>query len=37
MQQYNKSIQKKMNFDDFVKNNIKEYNPNWPNILDHPS
>ena len=24
------------NFDDVTKENIKEYNPNWPQIPDHP-
>ena len=24
-----------INFDDVVKENIKEFNPNWPQILDH--
>ena len=23
------------NFDDVTKKNIKEYNPNWPQIPDH--
>ena len=25
----------KLNFDDVVKENIKKYNPNWPQIPDH--
>ena len=25
-----------INFDDVVKENIKENNPNWPQIPDHP-
>ena len=25
-----------LNFDDVVKENIKELNPNWPKIPDHP-
>ena len=25
-----------INFDDAVKENIKEDNPNWPQIPDHP-
>ena len=25
-----------LNFDDVVKENIKEYNPDWPQIPDHP-
>ena len=25
-----------INVDDVVKENIKENNPNWPQILDHP-
>ena len=25
-----------INFDDFIKENIKEHNPNWPEIPDHP-
>ena len=29
-------IQKMINFDKVVKENIKEHNPNWPKIPDHP-
>ena len=29
-------ILKRINFNDVVKKNIKEHNPNWPNIPDHP-
>ena len=36
MQQCNKMIQKIINFDDVTKENIKEYNPNWPQMPDHP-
>ena len=25
-----------INFSDVVKENIKEHNPNWPQIPDHP-
>ena len=25
-----------INFDDVTKENIKEHNPNWPQIHDHP-
>ena len=25
-----------INFDDFRKENIKEHNPSWPQIPDHP-
>ena len=25
-----------INFDDVVKENIKEHNSNWPQIPDHP-
>ena len=25
-----------INFDDVTKENIKEHNTNWPQILDHP-
>ena len=25
-----------INFDDATKENIKEHNPNWPQIPDHP-
>ena len=25
-----------MNFDDIIKENIKEHNPNWSQIPDHP-
>ena len=28
-------IQKMLNFDDVVKENIKEHNPNWSQILDN--
>ena len=36
MQQYSKTVQKMIIFDDVTKENIKEYNPNWPRIPDHP-
>ena len=36
MQQYNKTIQKLINFDDVTKENIKEHNPKWPQISHHP-
>ena len=36
MKQYNKTIQKVINFDDDVKENIKEHNPNLPQMPDHP-
>ena len=36
MWQYNKTIKKKINFDDVIKENIKEHNANWPQIADHP-
>ena len=29
MQQYNKIMQKVINFDDVTKEDIKEHNPNW--------
>ena len=35
MQQYNETIQKMINFDDVVKGNIKQHNPNWPQIPKH--
>ena len=25
-----------INYDDITKENIKQYNPNWPIILNHP-
>ena len=25
-----------INFDDLIKENIKEHNPNWPEIPDYP-
>ena len=28
-------MQKSINFDDDTKENIKEHNPNWPQIPDH--
>ena len=36
MQQYNKTVQKKIIFDDVLKENIKEYNLDWPQIPGHP-
>ena len=36
MQQYNKIVQKMINFDDVIKQNIKEHNSNWKQIPDHP-
>ena len=36
MQQYNKTIQKLINFDDFIKEEREEHNPNWLQISDHP-
>ena len=36
MQQYNKTMQKKINFDDVTKENVKENNLDWPQIPDHP-
>ena len=32
IQQYNKTIQKIINFHDVTKENIKEHNLNWPQI-----
>ena len=29
-------VQKIINFDDVVKENKKEHNPNWPELPDHP-
>ena len=29
-------MQKMINFDDVTIENIKDYNPNWPQILDYP-
>ena len=29
-------IQKMINFDDVIKEEAKERNPNWPDIPDHP-
>ena len=36
MQYYDKTIQKVFNFDDVIKENIKEHNPNWQEIPDYP-
>ena len=36
MQKYYKTIQKKIQFDDVIKENIKKHNPNWPQISDYP-
>ena len=35
MQQYNKTIQEMINFDDVTNENMKEHNPNWPQIPVH--
>ena len=35
MYQYGKTIQKMINFDNDIKEEIKEHNPSWPQILDH--
>ena len=35
IQQYNKTIQKIINFDDVTKENIKGHKLNWPQISDH--
>ena len=29
-------MQRIISFDDVTKENIKKYNPNWPQIPDHP-
>ena len=34
MEQYNKTIQKMINFDDVIKKSIKEHQ-NWPQIPNH--
>ena len=36
MQQYNKAVQKMINFYDVIKENMKANNPNWSQIPDHP-
>ena len=36
MYQYNKKYKKMINYDDVTKKSIKEHNPNWPQISDHP-
>ena len=36
MSQHNKTIQEMINFDDAIKEYIKEHNPNWTEIPDHP-
>ena len=33
---YTYGIQKMINFDDVIKEEIKQHNPNWPEIPDHP-
>ena len=35
MWQYDKKLQKMINYDDVTKENIKEDNPNWPQNLNH--
>ena len=36
MWQYNKTMQKMINFDDVIKEETKWHNPNWPQIPDDP-
>ena len=36
MHQYNKTIQKMINYNDATKENIKNHEPNWPRIPDRP-
>ena len=36
MNQYNKAVVKMINYDDVTKENINEYNLNWPQIYDLP-
>ena len=36
MWEYNKTIQKMINYDDVTKENIKEHNPDWTQIANHP-
>ena len=36
MNQYNKAVVKMINYDDVTKENINEYNLNWPQISDLP-
>ena len=36
MWEYNKTIQKMINYDDVTKENIKEHNPDWTQIPNHP-
>ena len=33
---YTYGIQKMINFDDVIKEETKQHNPNWPEIPDHP-
>ena len=35
MEQYIKTMQKMINFDDVTKENIKEHDPKWPQIPDN--
>ena len=35
MQHYDETIQKKINFDYITKEDVKEHNPNLPEIPDH--
>ena len=35
MQQYNKTIQEMIIFNDVIKEDKRENNPNWPQIPDH--
>ena len=37
MKQFNKALQKMIIFDDIAREKIREYNPNWTQILDHSS
>ena len=36
MKQYNKTMLRMINFNNVTNKSIKEHNPNWPQIPDHP-
>ena len=36
MWQYNNTVQKMINSEDFTIENLKEHNPNWTQIPHHP-
>ena len=36
MYEYNRSLQKIINYDNGIEEKFKKHNPNWPSIPDYP-